>query len=76
DLVLALDRNLLEGACLDTLPIEDPQAWDRETMSGILAHPRLLLSPHVAGWTVESYRGISEVLAQKILAHLKEQGPV
>lgn len=76
DLVLALDRNLLEGACLDTLPIEDPQAWDRETMSGILAHPRLLLSPHVAGWTVESYRGISEVLVQKILAHLKEQGPV
>ncbi|MBM3923831.1 MAG: hydroxyacid dehydrogenase, partial [Sphingomonadales bacterium] len=39
-------------------------------------HPRLLLSPHVAGWTVESYRGISEVLAQKILAHLEEQGPV
>ena len=76
DLVLALDRNLLEGACLDTLPIEDPQAWDQENMSSILAHPRLLLSPHVAGWTVESYRGISEVLAQKILAHLEEQGPV
>jgi hypothetical protein len=30
----------------------------------------------VAGWTVESYRGISEVLAQKILAHLEVQGPV
>lgn len=73
DLLRALDLKLLEGACLDTLPIEDPQRWDRETMKQVLAHPRVLLSPHVAGWTVESYRSISEVLAHKILAHLHKQ---
>jgi D-3-phosphoglycerate dehydrogenase len=69
DLIIALDQNLLQGACLDTLPIEDPQTWDQETMNKILAHPGLILSPHVAGWTVESYRGISEVLAHKIITH-------
>ncbi len=75
DLLLALDQHHLEGACLDTLPIEDPQRWDQEIMNKILAHPRIIISPHVAGWTCESYRDISEVLAQKILAHLKQHDP-
>jgi D-3-phosphoglycerate dehydrogenase len=75
DLLRALDQNLLEGACLDTLPVEDPQRWDMTAMNRVLAHPRILLSPHVAGWTDESYKSISEVLARKILAHLRLQGP-
>jgi D-3-phosphoglycerate dehydrogenase len=33
----------------------------------LLAHPLAVLSPHVAGWSVESYRKLSEVLADKIL---------
>jgi len=73
DLLRAIDHNLLEGACLDTLPVEDPREWDPETMKRILTHPRILLSPHVAGWTVESYEAISVVLAYKILAHLQSE---
>jgi D-3-phosphoglycerate dehydrogenase len=72
DLVQALEQNVLEGACLDTLPIENPQNWDKEWMDRLLAHPRVVVSPHVAGWTVESYRAISEVLADKIIAHLQQ----
>lgn len=70
DLLRALDQNLLKGACLDTLPVEDPQRWEQTTMNRLLNHPGILLSPHVAGWTVESYKSISEILANKILTHL------
>ncbi|MEY4912882.1 MAG: D-3-phosphoglycerate dehydrogenase, partial [Bacteroidota bacterium] len=71
-LVQALEQNILEGACLDTLPIENPQNWDHVWMDRLLAHPRVMVSPHVAGWTVESYKAISEVLADKIIAHLQQ----
>ena len=38
-------------------------AWER-----LLAHPRVQVSPHVAGWTEESYVKLSSVLADKVLA--------
>ncbi len=57
------------GAGLDVLEVEKfpklaEQAWFQElTHSG-----KVLLSPHVAGWTFDSYRRISEVLADKLAA--------
>ncbi len=65
----ALENGKLLGACLDVLENEKPasrtpaeqQLYDRLSGSG-----RVLFSPHVAGWTVESYLKISEVLAAKI----------
>lgn len=65
--VAALEAGQLTGACLDVLENEKPQQWDQHLMQKLFAHPRLLLSPHVAGWTVESYRKISEVLADKLV---------
>lgn len=41
---------------------EGDPVWTR-----LLAHPQVLLSPHVAGWTKESYYKLSDVLADKIL---------
>ena len=55
------------GACLDVLEVEKfpamgEQAWFEELrQSG-----KVLLTPHVAGWTFESYRKISEVMAEKL----------
>lgn len=72
DLIHALEHKLLDGACLDTLPVENPQHWDRESMRQLLNHPKVIISPHVAGWTVESYQSISEVLAHKIITHLQQ----
>jgi D-3-phosphoglycerate dehydrogenase len=65
--VAALEAGQLTGACLDVLENEKPQQWDQNLMQQLFAHPRVLLSPHVAGWTVESYRKISEVLADKLV---------
>jgi D-3-phosphoglycerate dehydrogenase len=63
----AIKQGKILGAGLDVLEVEKfpalgQQAWfDELKNSG-----KILLSPHVAGWTFESYRKISEVMAQKI----------
>jgi D-3-phosphoglycerate dehydrogenase len=67
DLADALYNGRVRGACLDVLEVENPSAWDKALMQRLFNHPAVLFSPHVAGWTVESYRKISEVLADKLL---------
>ena len=75
-LLSALDDGRVTEACLDVLEFEGRslEALDglsdgemRTAFELLLAHPRVLLSPHVAGWTVESYVKLSTVLADKIL---------
>lgn len=75
-LLNALDRGRVTAACLDVLEYEGPslEALDglkhdanRAAFERLLRHPHVLLSPHVAGWTVESYEKLSTVLADKIL---------
>lgn len=56
------------GAGLDVLEAEKfpslgAQAWFDE----LKANQHIILTPHVAGWTFDSYRKISEVLAQKLV---------
>lgn len=56
------------GAALDVLEVEKfPSLAQQPWFSGLVACGKILLSPHVAGWSVESYRRISEVLARKVL---------
>jgi D-3-phosphoglycerate dehydrogenase len=59
------------GAGLDVLEVEkfpnlEEQAWFNELKN----NEKVILTPHVGGWTFDSYRKISEVLAQK-LAEIK-----
>src|SRR5471030_1563135 len=63
----AVKEGKILGAGLDVLEVEKfpalgEQLWfDELTKSG-----KVLLTPHVAGWTFDSYRKLSEVLAQKL----------
>lgn len=62
----ALRSGKIIAAGLDVLEVEkfpalEEQAWFKELKES----PNVLLSPHIAGWTHESYRKISEVLAEK-----------
>ena len=55
------------GAGLDVLetekfPLLAEQSWFEELKNS----GRVLLTPHIAGWTFDSYRKISEVLAEKL----------
>lgn len=76
DLLRALDREKVLGACLDVLEYETesltmpPMDLLPETAQRLFAHPRTVLSPHIAGITKESYEKLSRVLAEKILAVL------
>ena len=67
----ALDTGRLAGAALDVIEFEETSLeairGGSTTFERLLRHPEVLLSPHVAGWTVESYIRLSSVLADKIL---------
>ncbi len=63
----AIKEGKILGAGLDVLEVEKfpglgEQAWYEE----LRASGKVLLTPHVAGWTFDSYRKISEVLADKL----------
>lgn len=59
--ILGVGLDVLENERLDALNAEQEAIFEKITQ-----FPNVILSPHVAGWTVESYKKISEVLATKI----------
>lgn len=70
DLLDAIDTGKVLGACLDVIEFESTSFSDidkNDTLNRLLTHPKVLLSPHIAGWTHESYFLLSDVLADKIL---------
>lgn len=60
----ALDVIEFEGKSLEGLELDPERA---ELLDRLLAHPEVLMTPHVAGWTVESYKKLSSILADKVL---------
>jgi D-3-phosphoglycerate dehydrogenase len=55
------------GACLDVLEVEKfPGLGEQEWFEELRQSGKVILTPHVAGWTFESYRKISEVMAEKL----------
>lgn len=59
----ALDVFERETSSFEAVANEGDPVWMR-----LMAHPRVQVSPHVAGWTEESYVKLSSVLADKVLA--------
>lgn len=72
-LVAALESGSVLGACLDVLEYEKSSFesfFDQQmdpAFTALLNSEKVLLSPHVGGWTHESYFKLSDVLADKIL---------
>ncbi|MFM7628538.1 MAG: NAD(P)-dependent oxidoreductase [Algoriphagus sp.] len=71
----ALDQGILRGAVLDVLENEkfdrfsSEQQKEFESLSG---RENVLFTPHVAGWTTESYQKINEVLVKQIKKSFKK----
>lgn len=72
-LVNALESSKILGACLDVLEYEKSSFSNLfeddncpEAFQYLLESKKVILSPHVAGWTTESYLRLSQVLAKKI----------
>jgi len=63
----AIKQGKIIGAGLDVLEVEKfPTLAQQPWFNELRQSGKVILSPHVAGWTFESYRKISEVLAQKL----------
>lgn len=70
-----IEQQKIKGACLDVLELENKsfeQAFNEKKLpfylENLLQSDKVLFSPHVGGWTVESYYKLSAVLVDKILA--------
>ena len=77
DLVEALERQQILGTALDVIEYEDMSrdGLDLEHLHPafqyLINSPRTVLTPHVAGWTVESRYKLAKVLADKIADELQ-----
>ncbi len=70
-LVRALQAGPVRGAALDVLDNEKLQSLSpaqQATFDFLKMAPNVVLTPHVGGWSFESYARINEVLVEKIRA--------
>ena len=78
DLAEAIEQQKIAGAALDVIEYEDMtrDGLDMEHLPNdfryLLNSPRTVLTPHVAGWTVESKEKLAKVLALKIIDVLSQ----
>jgi D-3-phosphoglycerate dehydrogenase len=75
-LVKGLEHGKVFGAALDVLENEKLSTLtpdQQKRLQFLYEHPRVVLTPHIAGWTHESYQRINEVLVQKLTAYLQAQ---
>ncbi len=61
-ILAALDAGILDGAGLDVLPIEPPEANAR-----IVSHPRVVLSPHAAFYSDVAEKELRRKAAQNLI---------
>ncbi|MFT6854493.1 MAG: D-3-phosphoglycerate dehydrogenase [Cyclobacteriaceae bacterium] len=69
DLIEILDKRKLRGACLDVLEFEkfkELSETQKRTIEKLSTLGNVILSPHVAGWTFESYERINRVIVEKL----------
>lgn len=76
DLLYGIQSKKVLGACLDVLEYETTSFEDMfadenlpESFRRLLESKNVILSPHVGGWTEESYYKLSKVLLEKIIAY-------
>lgn len=76
-LVAAMESGKVRGACLDVLEYESVSFENLDVtslpapMQYLIKSDKVILSPHIAGWTHESNYKISKILAEKMISVLK-----
>ena len=78
DLVRSMKEGKITGAGLDVFekePFYQLSDIEKDTYEFLLESPSVLMTPHVAGWSHQSYQRINDVLVQKIRL-LKQSGAI
>jgi D-3-phosphoglycerate dehydrogenase len=68
-LINALKNGKIAGAALDVLENEKLSSYtenEKENLAFLLHRPNVIITPHIAGYSVEAYRRMSEVLLEKL----------
>lgn len=70
----AIDNGKILGACLDVLEFEsssfEQMGSNNPVFSRLIASEKVVLSPHIAGWTHEAKYKLGHYLAEKIIEEL------
>jgi len=72
DLIIGLESGQVGGACLDVFENEKTKTFtetEHQLYNQLYTFENVVLSPHVAGWTIESKQRLAEVLLKKILTY-------
>lgn len=72
-LVQALKSGKIKGACLDVLEyekssFENIDTHDNEDLQYLLESEKVIVTPHIAGWTHQSKEKLAQVVVDKILS--------
>jgi len=66
----AIKQGKILGAGLDVLEVERfPALAEQKWFDELKNSNKVILTPHIAGWTFDSYRRISEVMAEKLISY-------
>ncbi len=69
DLIRALHRGKLGGACLDVFENENPEQFspqEKKQFEQLMAMENIVVTPHIAGWTHQSKEKIARVVLEKL----------
>lgn len=67
--IKALQKGLISGAALDVLENEKLNSYssaENEKLQWLLQQPNVLITPHIAGYSQESFFKMSKVIAEKL----------
>ena len=65
----ALEEEKIAGAALDVLENEKLETYtpqEREMLNKLLADPRVIITPHIAGYSHEAFLGMARILLEKL----------
>lgn len=68
-LIGALKQNIIAGAALDVLEnekLDSLSAIEKEELNFLAGQPNVLLTPHIAGYSVEAFYKMSTVIIEKL----------
>tara|TARA_B100000900_G_scaffold321226_1_gene280466 strand:- start:169 stop:1089 length:921 start_codon:yes stop_codon:yes gene_type:complete len=72
-LIRGIKENKVKGACLDVFEHEKTsfeKLKRNKDLTFLLNSNKTILTPHIAGWTTESYFKIAKILSEKIISEL------